>query len=67
MNFFMTLECLQGCTEAIEREEWGKGSIVTVFRAWSDETSSRAEVGGRGDLCCEKGKPNSVKSFARDE
>lgn len=49
--FFMTSECLQGWTEAIDNEEWGKGSMVTVFWAWSAETSSRAEAGGSGDLC----------------
>jgi hypothetical protein len=27
--------------------------MVTVLRAWSEETSSRAEVGGRGRLACE--------------
>lgn len=53
ITFRMTLECLHGWTLAIDNPlECGNGSIVTVFCAWSAETSASAEVGGKGRFCC---------------
>lgn len=50
MNFFMTLACLHGWTEASCCPECGKGSMVIVLNAWSAGTSWNTCAGVKGFL-----------------